>query len=215
MLRGSIKEWNDGSARTRTVVTIALVIFFAGVSCASAQEISVGGRIGTDWSSSVHDPELAGAGFASHVGFAGGIQADVWFDDMWAISVQALYDQKGYKVVSPFTASDVYTYLEIPILAKVGIGSTLAKFYMEAGPSIGYKLAVKTERYGVTNLDSTIKSTDISFYLGGGIQYRLSEDAFLVSDIGYAFGLSNISTEAIGKITLSNIRFGLGAMFPL
>ena len=203
--------------RLRTFAFIIASLMAA--TSASGQDLFIGARVGTDWSSSTQTPALTGVNYASHLGFVGGLQVDGWFDDMWAISVQALYDQKGFKITSPITANDVYTYIEIPVLLKVGIGSSAAKFYMEAGPSLGLKLSAKTERNSVVDINSTLTSSDLSLFVGGGIQYRLSPDVFFVTDIGYAFGLSDINSDhtIVPHVTntLSNIRFGLGVIFPL
>jgi hypothetical protein len=218
------------------ILFISACVLIVGGSPANAQ-MSIGGRIGVDIGSVSYSQSLpSGYTTSSHTGFLVGAQLDNWFSDMWALSVQLLYDQKGSAFtiadnsgsgLASTTGSTVSSYLEIPILVKFAIGSGDFRPYLFAGPSFGFLLAA-SETSGSTSIsiDSSFNTLDVSALVGVGASYRLGHDGpSLLLDIGDAIGLVNIvkngntqpvtSQEVSETAKTNDIRIAAGIMFPL
>jgi hypothetical protein len=216
---------------------VSASVLILGDSPVCAQ-MSIGGRIGLDIGSVTFSQSLPnGETNSTHTGILVGAQLDNWFSDMWAISVQLLYNQKG----SSFSFSDVGTgvssttgtsdevqsYLELPILVKFAFGSGDFKPYLFAGPSFGLLLSSTNSANGTSvSDDSDFNSLDISALVGVGASYRLGAGGpSLLLDVGDAFGLVNIlkngnTVTATGQsvsqsVKTNDIRIAAGIMFPL
>ncbi len=209
---------------------------------AGAQEMLLGARIGANLANESRDSVPSGFSNASNAGILAGLQFDYWFSDMWGLSAQALYDQKGTDenvnqtagIVST-SASDNITlnYLEIPILLKLRFGTGRIRPYVFAGPSFGFFLSGSDTREssssgGViipTNSDTTIsipsssvKTLDISGVFGAGLSIKLNSGHLLFLDAAYALGLVDIFNTQNGSNTMAesrDIRIAAGILFPL
>jgi len=192
----------------------------------------IGGRVGLDIGNFAYDPALP-AGFtgSSVTGLLIGGQLEAWYSEMWALSVQLLYDQKGTHIdyssgVSGFTLSGsddaVFGYLEVPVLAKVAFGSGDFKPYLFAGPSIGILLSATSRNNGTsTDVDSNFNTLDLAALVGAGVSYKPGGGPTLFLDAGYAIGLINIlknGTSPSGgseSEKTNDIRIAAGILFPL
>jgi outer membrane protein W len=212
---------------------------------ATAQHMMIGARIGANLANESEDSLPSGSSTSIHAGFLAGAQFDYWFNDMWGLSAQVLYDQKGATLnisesESEFgesfsetgTADVILNYLEIPILVKASFGTGNIRPYVFAGPSFGIflsgseKVNATGTLLGVTSsvdstvsiLDSTIKTLEISAIFGAGISLKLSSGQVLFFDAAYSLGLTNISVNSNGSNQTTesrDIRLAAGILFPL
>ncbi len=173
---------------------------------------------------------------SSRTGFMVGGQLDYWFTPSWAVSVQALYNQKGDFLTGtspdnglPETDDFALSYLEVPVLAKVALSTSEVKPYLFAGPSVGFLLSATDHQIqtynGVTYSDQTAdvstgyNSVDLSLLFGAGISYQLSSGMQIMADAGYALGLINVenttNTGVNETLESRDIRIAASVMFPL
>jgi hypothetical protein len=206
------------------------------VRVAPATSTYIGVRGGLAIAGETITPPFSDFTLGTKTGFLGGGQLDYWFDPMWALSVQLLYDQKGASLTSTSsngaqTETDdlALGYIEIPVTAKVALGSSNFKPYLFAGPSIGFLTSAQTHQvqttYGVTSLDQTADETntfntvDLSLLFGAGASYQLAGGTQLMLDAGYALGLINVeknaNTGTSEQIGSRDIRVAAAVMFPL
>src|SRR5687768_7106752 len=121
------------------------LLFVVGLGFTSmAQSISIGPRVGVNLGTQVvtgGDSEEEDA-WNDEVKAAAGLQigavANFMISDMFAIQPEVLYVQKGYK----FEEDDMsvvgkYNYLEVPVLAKLSLGTGQLKGFVTAGPTFG------------------------------------------------------------------------------
>jgi hypothetical protein len=222
------------SHRAQRIFSFLLAILFVSsflvLDRASAQYSStwIGVRAGASIASEAIDvPENTSSSF--RIGPIGGITFDHFFNENFGLSASLLYDAKGVnlnygsaagrtdsatgKIL--FAGDDNYSfsYLEIPIVAKLSFGYGDIKPYVFAGPSIGILLAAKEETAPgtagteavppVTDLKSNLNTVDVSAYFGAGIMDRIYQGPTLFLDLGYAVGLTSIY-----KTTPENRRAG-------
>ena len=128
--------------------------------------------------------------------------------------------QKGWKVEDDGTSVKTkLNYLEIPILAKATFGEG-TKFYLNAGPSIGFGLGGKLKakegsisgeldiKFGDGDDEDAFyieKRTDIGLQLGGGL---LIADKVMI-DIRYGLGLSSLFEDVEVKNNVLQFMVGI------
>jgi opacity protein-like surface antigen len=212
-----------------TLAVLSFVTFSA--RNADAQQLMIGGRVGLNIGNASFSPSLeSGISTSANTGLLIGGQLDNWFNDMWAISVQLLYVQKGVGLSASgngetISVSDAVNYIEIPILAKVAFGSGAIKPYLFAGPSIGIMVSASTTENGTsTSDDSDFNSIDLAALVGAGVSFKIDGGPSIFVDAGYAIGLINIASNNSDNtvspgvqqtIKTNDIRIAAGVMFPL
>jgi hypothetical protein len=84
--------------------------------------------------------------------------------------------------------------LELPALARLHVG----KFYVNAGPSIGYNLSGnreingKSSKLSFKNTDGGFKRLDAGIQMGGGFEFPLKQKRIAL-DIRYVHGLTTVA----------------------
>jgi len=177
----------------------------------------------------------------SRTGFLLGGQLDFWFSPTFALSLQALYDQKGDQLTGidpdptdplygyPETDNFTLSYIEVPVLAKLALGSSEVKPYLFAGPSFGFLVGANDHQIisanGATYSDQTVdvsskyNTFDMSLLFGAGISYQMASGMQIFGDAGYALGLVNVentvNTGTTETLESRDIRIAAGLMFPL
>ena len=100
--------------------------------------------------------------------------------------------------------------LELPVLARFHVG----KFYMNAGPSIGYNLSGnreindKSSKLSFKNSDGGFKRFDAGIQMGGGFEFPLKQKRIAI-DMRYNYGLTNISqgNEMHNRALMISVHF--------
>jgi hypothetical protein len=216
------------------------------LSTAHAQEASswIGIRAGVSLAGESLDSELDGTSTGLKAGLIAGVQFDHWFSDMFALSVQALYDQKGvheeygpslaHPNITGGTEDFTFSYLEVPVLLKVGFGDASVKPYAFVGPSFGFLMSA-TDKQALTGSAAPpsasvdykpyLQSSDISILFGVGLQDEINETTMLLLDAGYAAGLAKVyksypldrGTQLIDNTSAKSgdIRIAVGVMWKL
>jgi len=148
----------------------------------------------------------------------------------FAIQPEVLYASKGAAGSGAFDgdldAELRLAYIEIPVLLKFTVGTSIARPYFFAGPTIGFKLSCEIEgSSGGVSITADcdefeeegveIKSTDFGAVFGAGFDYDLG-GITLVVDGRYGLGLSSIA-EGAGDPDVKNRAFAflVGLSIPL
>ena len=142
-----------------------------------------------------------GSTYKDIFGVSAGVLGEYKFTDDVAISIQAMYIQKGVKIAySVFNEREprdsveiAINYFSIPILAKVYAGNEI--IYVSGGFDIGFKLDATLERIGSDaekEVTDAFKNFNIAAIVGLGAQFRLGLFHIFVEG-RYSQGLGNIS----------------------
>ncbi len=91
------------------------------------------------------------------------------------------------------------SYIEIPILFKMSLGSGDMQPYIMAGPTIGIlmgaNLGINALGIGFDlNVKDLAKSTDYGIALGGGLRFPVGQNTFFVEG-RYSMGMANVIDE--------------------
>ena len=149
--------------------------------------------------------------FSFKTGFVGGLLLEFGLLNILAIQPEINFIQKGYLAESDVLESKVrvnLNYLEVPLLAKLRLGSEAFRVNVMAGPSVGYGLS------GQTNLEFTdtfgnqvdedddldlddpnINRIDLGLNLGASLNIGLGDGGFFFIDGRYGFGLSDFAND--------------------
>ena len=135
-------------------------------------------------------------------GFHGGLVFKFGITEKFAIQPEVLFSQKGGKTTFKNTyVSNTgtvtaeghnitsYNYLEVPILLKLTLGDGDFKYFINAGPSLGYLVGGQT-KYKVTGVEETSKDINLEEETIG--TYKVRNNRF---DVGVAAGLG-VSLDA-------------------
>lgn len=148
------------------------------------------------------------------------------FAGPFALQPELLYVQKGAKMegsattmLGPIDFSATYKvdYLEIPVLAKFEVPMTgPASPNLFAGPALGFKMSESWEMevMGETETEDSddIKSTDLGFVIGAGMDFGLTAGTLTV-DLRYVLGLSSLPSEGDDEADIKNGGIMLTAGF--
>ncbi len=122
-----------------------------------------------------------------------------------------------------------FNYLEVPILAKLSIGSEKLGAYLLAGPNFSYGLSGKSsveiniggtvdkEEQDLDWKDDEIKRTDFGLNFGAGLQFGLG-NARIFTDARYNIGFTNLddsNNNDNSSITHRGIALTAGVLFAL
>jgi hypothetical protein len=224
-----------------SALTVLIFVTLSALPAAAQHHLYLGARVGANLANQSYDSLPSGATIGIHAGFLAGAQLDYWFDDMWALSAQVLYDQKGAhedfnESESGFAATGTedltFNYLEVPILLKLSFGTGDFRPYLFAGPSFGIFLSGNGKLHSSSTFqgqtvtsdttlsvaDSSVKSPDIAAVFGAGVSLNLSSGSMIFFDAAYALGLVNIAKTQQGDNTTvksRDIRLAVGILFPL
>jgi outer membrane protein with beta-barrel domain len=106
------------------------------------------------------------------------------------LDVEGLFTTKGAKyALDDFQNELQLTYLEVPVLARVGVlraGGVTA--FVSGGPSFAFKLKeVQKEGGDEIPVNDEVKSTDVGVAFGGGVTFGR-----WIADVRYTLGLVNV-----------------------
>jgi hypothetical protein len=179
------------SSKRLIVVAAAFLCFLPGA--AAAQDVAAGVKGGFNMSTIAFDPSdiewnvkfgAVGGGFVA-------LPVGSWL----TIQPEGLLSRKGGTAKLDNTEASIgITYLEVPVLAKVGVaGSGGRKFSIFGGPSMAFKLAsdssatVGGEEVEV-DIDEDVE--DFDFGIVGGLEYAIGRFSI---DARYTFSLTDLN----------------------
>ena len=218
------------SRRARYAAGLMFVLAIAGDVRDAAAQIKPGILIGVNSASltipealvPIEDIDLT-VSVGRRTGLIVGGFVDVPVARTLEIEFGALFSQKGSETTISIpgivsgTADTRITYLDIPILAVVGVAKlSQANVFLLAGPSIGVKVEarLKATVEGMSetqDLGDAIPSTDMGLVVGGRVEFRPG----VLAEFRYTHGFTDLSDgdESVKNRVYSFLigyRFGSG-----
>ncbi|MGV3585994.1 MAG: porin family protein [Adhaeribacter sp.] len=154
--------------------------------------------------------------------FGGGVIADYFFRENYAISTGLIYNTRGAGVsyLTPNgsanqKSSDEFAiqYLEIPVTLKLFTNeiATDMKLYFQAGGSLDPRITAKVNNEKLANNNDKytrhFNILDISVLLGSGVEMQLGESTKVFGGLSYHRGLIDVDNfyEKRGQFNNNNI----------
>jgi len=217
---------------------VALSVLFCA-SNAAALEPRLGAQVGMSLSRVYHDflDERDDVSDVYRKGFSGGVSLSLGFPGQEMFSLESgLYFQmrggtKAQPEVDPEGASTgreeeflryKFTYLSVPLLAKVSLGHGAVRPYLKAGPEVSMLLSAEAEEFSVVSLfpfteewvTSDVKDDmtllDYGFLVGGGLEFPVAGLKGYV-EASYVHGLRDVlePEDAVAETDLRNRVIGV------
>jgi hypothetical protein len=210
---------------------ILLVLAISFPSVLQAQSVSAGFRGGVNLAKvsfeGYPDVELDGRPALDI-----GMLLDIKFSDFFSVQPEIHYLQKGFRFeeqlgMQPFDQGYLINYLEVPILAKFSLGNEMARFLINAGPSLGYALKGKYKANFTgdiieedidfsQDLFEDFNRVDFSLLFGAGISFNTGS-VTIFADARYLLGLRSWGDidDGLPEIRNRGLGFGLGVLIPV
>lgn len=161
----------------------------------------------------------------SRVGLTVAGLANIPVNESFSIQPEVHFIQKGYKFELEFFGEVTETtaklnYLEVPIHAKYAFGNENLRFFILAGPAIGFALGGEVEQCdGGDCISEDIEFDDndgfnrLDLGLSVGAGMNIGSNFFV--DLRYVLGITNLSEDDADDIKTTNrgIQIGVGYMF--
>jgi hypothetical protein len=132
--------------------------------------------------------------------------------DFLSLEPGLAYSMRGGEREIPRTSGSIreyytFTYLAVPLHAKVRMPALLVYPFFVAGPNFGLLLSAKSRTDEGARVESDMKNllatTDIGIDIGGGVEMDLLNVAPSI-ECTYYLGLANIKKNATGDATAKN-----------
>jgi hypothetical protein len=196
----------------RRILPIALLGLAIAVPSA-AQDGGVGVKGGVNFANQA----LTGTGAPStsmRVAAVGGGFVTLPLAPWLALQCEGLYTMKGAKVsVSGINSTLQIDYLEVPLLARVRLGSGHRHYYVAGGVAPAFRLRARSATTFSTSTEELdvadqVEPFDLGVAAGGGMQ-----SGALVIDARYTFGLRDIDTDKTDATRTKNRTVAVTAGF--
>ncbi len=169
-------------------------------------------------------------------GFNYGIVLDNNFTDHYSFSTGVLINNYGGKLryidkIPEFITADstylnldsgaIVTYklqfIEIPISMKFKTNEIgYITYFMRAGLNpqikVGAKGDVTQENISGANIKKEVNFLNLSYHIGGGIEYSLGENTAFLVEVIYSNGFLDVTSDK-NKVVLNNVALRLGILF--
>ena len=136
----------------------------------------------------------------------------------FTVQTEALYSVKGDAETSGgYTASTHVSYLDVPVLAKVGfLHGAPVQPALFVGPSLALNVSAKSKLEGEGNtLDMDIKDEvrnfDLGLVLGGGVDFSVGTHTCGV-ELRYSKGLTNAASDALAGSARNDVLAIMGSV---
>jgi len=180
----------------RAIAAVLLGVVLFVPAPAGAQGVSVGLKGGAVFASIpqiTKDFDGTGIDVGQRLGFIGGGFLTLSVAPGFAIQPEVMFTQKGSDASSPDGDLNFhFDYIDIPVLARVSVGTGPARLYLFGGPSFNFNLKAELDEGGDTSdVKDDVESSEIALVAGLGVEFG----KFLIEG-RWIEGLQNISKES-------------------
>lgn len=165
------------------------------------------------------DPNLEpGLDLKNLTAFGIGGVLDLRLTENFDLHLEPMYLQKGTQLeAAGQTGKFKASYVELPVLFRVALGSSTVRPYLIAGPTVGLLLSAKSsDGTSEEDIKDQIKDIDFGLDFGAGVSFPAGNNSIFMEG-RYALGLSNINDDSQDPTDINNkgIRIMGGITFPL
>lgn len=171
----------------------------------------------------------AGGGFfyrgsikpGAHVGFV----VNFKINNAFVIQPELLFSQSGTKYTNDYfwgNSSITLNYLQIPVMAKIILGSGNFKFFLNAGPYLGFALSGTKETQlatGTKDFDISVKKDELNLLdaglaLGLGLSYKTGRNTIFFEP-RYYFGFTDIINGTYIEARQTTLSLSIGYLIDI
>lgn len=172
-----------------------------------------------------------------NLGYSLGIYADIAMNNSFSFHPEIAYTSRGFTmdqgtnfqmlgldIPIGVSAETQMKYLESLALLRYKIGSDRLKFFVEAGPGIGYATSAVIQpkatlflEFNLPQVDvdlngDTYNRTDVTANIGTGVEYDTGQGV-LGANLRYSHGLANVLNDPLINTRITHQSFNLGISY--
>ncbi len=135
----------------------------------------------------------------------------------FSFSTEINYSNEGTKYEIGNLDRTKISYLEIPVLANIYFTNTKVRPKIFGGPSMSFLMNAENvfEDGSTVDLNDQYKENEIGVVLGAGVDLQITGENYLLFDIRYDFGMTEINDLDVGAFQNRGFRLSVGASFPI
>jgi hypothetical protein len=204
--------------KTINVLLAAFLIMMTALQVSSQTKLSIGIHAGLNFAGASITPSQT---TGTRTGIIIGGMVDIGISKEFSVAPGLQYISKGASTnEGGFTSSTSLNYLEIPVVVMYKFEANEFMPHVFAGPCFAFNLSANSETSGgggssSSDVSSSLGAFDMGLLFGTGTEYKLKTGMGLYLDIGYAFGLSNVSKESSVSVKNNGLRLTAGVKFSL
>lgn len=201
------------------LVALSALLFYLAGCCPPLCNVYYSPLAGIDLSNIGEDSDYGESDHDPLLGFRAGIDAFTPFNEQWTFGAGAHLARKGTKTNTTgegdgysysYDNKTMLTYLDVPVVARYGIGETGLGVYGGFQPSLLLGAKTKTSGDGVPTSTNDVKdqfgSLDLAASLG--VDYSFTNGIRL--KLGYDHGLVNIADNDYYELRNRTFQFTVG-----
>ena len=197
--------------RTRTAVSLSILLSVVVSVPASAQGFYIGGRGGFASSSyTLKEGDQRVEDVEAQSGVMAGLLAGYQFAGMFSAEVDLMFARKGFTVGGDDGALYRFDYFQVPVLARATFTEdNVVNPRVFVGPIFGFETRCQWTPAGQLESGSCpfeTNSTEVGILLGGGI--TIGAPIQFTVDVIFDFGLTNIRSGDATESTYKSRRLG-------
>lgn len=210
-------------------IILILCILTAGLNAQDKYnpKFAVGGSFGTTFSSVTFIPKVKNSML---MGYTGGLMGRFDSEKNVGLQVELNLIQQGWDETfedPKYQYSRTLSYIEMPFLTHIYMGSKRVKFFLNLGPKIGYLIGEKTEQQNIDDQTGTVTEQygmkvqnkfDWGLCGGPGLELRTGIGYFLLEGrYYYALGdfFKSRRVDFFGKSSSQVISVKVSYLIPL
>ncbi|MDR1180718.1 MAG: PorT family protein [Bacteroidales bacterium] len=211
------------------LITLGLVLTY-GLDAQLRYGVKLGGTLSSIYSKYTGEGETESNNSDPKIGFKAGAMLEYSFSSSFALQPELLYVNSGGKYKEEFEGGNEsskinFHQLQLPVNIKYKMGTDNLKFYVAAGPYIGYIFAGKEKWNYKWNYDgesdsdsgsddiygenSRLKHIDFGVGAGFGVEFL---NKYTVG-AGYKYGIANLTKAENSKIKTGTFDLSIGYFF--
>lgn len=204
--------------KTIKIFLSAIIIMIAVSHVNSQSQLSIGIHAGLNFAGASITPSQT---TGTRTGIILGGLVDIGLSKELSVAPGLQYISKGASTnEGGYTSTTSLNYLEIPLMVMYRFEAAEFKPHFFAGPCFAFNLSANSEQSGggssaSSDVSSSLGAFDMGILFGTGTEYKLKSGLALYADLGYAFGISNISKESSVTVKNNGLRLTAGIKFSL
>lgn len=146
-----------------------------------------------------------------------GVFGELPLTQNFTVSTEINYSNEGSRFDNGPIDKTRITYLEIPVLANIYLTNGNIKPKLFAGPSMSFLMNaenVLTDGSEI-EIDEAYEENEIGVVLGAGMDIKIMQENYLLLDIRYDFGMTEVDELDIGSFRNRGLRLNVGFSFPI
>jgi outer membrane protein W len=146
-----------------------------------------------------------------------GVFGEIPLTQNLSVSTEINYSNEGTGYNNGALEKTKVSYLEIPVLANIYLSNGMVRPKIFGGPSMSFLMDAENVYADGSKIkiDDSYKENKLGIVLGAGADVKITQENYLIFDIRYDLGVTEIEELSIGSFKNRGLRLNVGVSFPI